>query len=240
MSVISTGSGRLKRSLGGTSLMTRVPTVYLAVARRRYGDRVINQHTDVMIEGFPRSANTFTVTAFRSAQTRSVVVAHHLHSAAHVRAAARQGVPVLFLVRRPQDAVTSVLVRKPALDAHAVMSAWVDLHQQVQPVVGRLVVASFEQVTSDLGRVIDRVNERYGTSFGRFVHDQAHVDACFARIDADHRARRGSVDERVVARPSEKHGESRTLADRAVAELGGSEAARRAEGLYDQYLGHTA
>jgi hypothetical protein len=157
-----------------------------------------------------------------------------------VLAAARQPVPVLFLVRQPQDAVASVLVRKPALDAHAVMSAWVALHEHVQPVVDQLVVASFEQATSDLGRVIVRVNDRYGTSFEPFVHDQAHVDACFAQIDAVHRARAGGVDESVVARPSQGDGGSRTRSRRAVAELAGSDVATRADRLYDQYLRRAA
>ena len=217
--------------------MTRVPGVYLAVARRRYGDRVLNDRTELMIEGFPRSANTFAVTAFRSAQPRPVRIAHHLHSAAHVLAAQRRDVPVLFLLRRPQDAATSVMVRKPALDPSSVIAAWIHLHERVLPVADRVVVASFEQATSDMGRVTERINDRYHTSFTPFLHDEDHVRACFHEIEAAHRTRSGFLDESIVARP----GGGGTTAARAraadaVEQLADTEAMARAGHLYDQYL----
>ena len=116
MSPTLTGSEapRLRRALGGTNPLSRYPRAYLFLARRRYGSRVLGPDTDIVIEGFPRSANTFAVTAFELAQERPVTVAHHLHAAAHVVRAAQAGVPVIVLVRAPEDAIASVVARKPS------------------------------------------------------------------------------------------------------------------------------
>jgi len=193
----------LKRGLGGTSPLARYPRLYLAVARRRYGDRIVGADTDIMIEGFPRSANTFAVTAFRFAQPGPVVVAHHLHAVAHVARAVELGVPVMLLVRAPEDAVRSVLARKPGQPPAAVAEAYARFYEGVVPHLERCVVAEFEQVTTDLGTVIDRVNERFGTAFARFEHTDENVQRCFARIEEESRRRAdGVLVENAVARPS--------------------------------------
>jgi hypothetical protein len=192
--------------LGGTSPLVRVPRLYLALARRRYGDRVLGSHTDVVIEGYPRSANTFAVTAFELAQERPVTVAHHLHTAAHVIAAVKAGVPVILLVRRPQDAIASVLTRKPSVDPVFAAHTYLRFYDAVANVLGGCIVAEFEQVVSDFGSVVEWTNSRYGTAFTPFQHTTENVRHCFTHIEAT-RTGSGATP---VARPS--HERARTAA----------------------------
>ena len=167
MSPTLTGSEapRLRRALGGTNPLSRHPRAYLFLARRRYGSRVLGPDTDIVIEGFPRSANTFAVTAFELAQERPVTVAHHLHAAAHVVRAAQAGVPVIVLVRAPEDAIASVVARKPSLDPAAAAAAYLRFYEGVAAVLDACVVAEFRQVVDDFGGVIERTNRAYGTTF---------------------------------------------------------------------------
>ena len=167
-------------------LLERWPAVYLRLARMRHGDRVLGPGTELVIEGFPRSANTFAVTAFEMAQPAPVAVAHHLHSAGHVTAAVHRGVPALLLVRAPADAVVSSVMRKPSLDLAAVAGRYETFHRPLLPLLDHIEVAGFDQVTTDFGAVIDRVNARFGTRF--------------ARIDALSHRLTGSLDATVVAR----------------------------------------
>ena len=44
------------------------------------------------------------------------------------------------------------------------------------------VVADFAQVTEDFGSVVDRMNEKYGTTFGRFSGTPAEVRRCLDLI----------------------------------------------------------
>src|SRR5919112_6338070 len=72
-----------------------------------YRDLLVDRKTQIVIEGFPRSGNTFAVVAFQQAQRESVRVAHHLHMPAQVIRAAKWGIPTLLLARKPTDAALS-------------------------------------------------------------------------------------------------------------------------------------
>ncbi len=76
----------------------------------------------------------------------------------------------------------------------------------MRDVLDGCVVAEFGDVIGDFGRVTERTNRRYGTSFTPFEHTEENVTRCFARIEAQNRARAGGtlVAESAVARPSEE------------------------------------
>jgi hypothetical protein len=218
-------------------ILARWPSAYLAFARRRYGaHRIVGPDTEVMIEGFPRSANTFAVTAFQLAQQRDVRIAHHVHEAVHVRAAAERGVPVLLLVRRPEDAVVSALLRKPQLSMTVTARVYRQFHADLLALSPGFVVADFDQVTTDFGAVIRRLNARYGTGFAEFEHTPDNVERCFQQIDRHSRTRTGGeLVAQVVARPSDaKHEPATALRERYRSQLASSDRARMEE-LYTHY-----
>jgi hypothetical protein len=196
---------------------------------------VLRSGTEVMIEGFPRSANTFAVTAFELAQGRPVNVAHHLHVPAHVLAAAAARLPTLVLVRQPLDAVASAVARRPGLSPERLMRRYIDLHERILPVRESFVVADFTQVTTDFGGVTERLNERFGTAFTPFSHDDEHVAACFRRIDEHSRARVGRLHPDVVARPSGPRTDRRDALLGEVAQRVPARDSARAAELYEQF-----
>lgn len=80
---------RLRYELGG---VRSHPRLYLQVARWRHRGAPVASDTQ-LIEGFPRSGNTFAVAAFDLAQARPVEVAHHGHASAQVIEAVRRTSP---------------------------------------------------------------------------------------------------------------------------------------------------
>ena len=46
-----------------------------------------------------------------------------------------------------------------------------------------MVVADFEEITTDFGVVIDRLNAKFSTAFDRFEHDPEHVATVFEIIE---------------------------------------------------------
>jgi hypothetical protein len=67
----------------------------------------------------------------------------------------------------------------------------------------RVVVASFEEITRDMGAVIDRTNERFGCHFARFEHTEENVARCFELIEAEVPEERfGAARESVLPRPT--------------------------------------
>ncbi len=182
----------------------RRPALYLPFSRWRYGSELaFGSHTEIVIEGFPRSANSFAVDAFRLAQARHVPVAHHLHAPAQVMAAARSGVPAVVLVRDPKPAIVSYLLWERDADPQHAAANYLSFYQSLKSCQDDFVVADFDQVTTDFGTVIGRVNARFGTAFHEFDHSEDNVKRCFEAIERDSRARRGDLRESEVARPSE-------------------------------------
>jgi hypothetical protein len=162
-------------------LRTRVseyPSIYLPFARRKYrgpSPEVISPETELVIDGYTRSATTFAVYALQLSQPKPVRLAHHLHAPAQLIEAARRGVPALVLIRDPQGAILSQMVREPWVTVSGALIAYSRFYRCLLPYRDRFVVGEFERVTSDFGAVIRRLNARFSTSFAEFVHTEASV-----------------------------------------------------------------
>lgn len=146
------------------SRMTEHPA-YLPLARRRHGDAVVSESTEIVIDGFTRSASTFAVVAFQLAQPRPVRVGHHLHAPSQIIQAVRLAVPVLLTVRPPEDTVLSLVVREPYVTIPQGLHAYARFHERLLDHRDGIVAADFPEVTEQLERSIARVNERFGTGF---------------------------------------------------------------------------
>lgn len=176
----------------------------------------VGSGTQIVIDGFPRSGNTFAVSAFLLSQERPVSVAHHLHVPAQILAGVRRGIPVILLIRDPAAAVLSMCVREPVLSLSELLSSYSRFHLPLLSVdPSKLLVADFGEVTEDFGGVLRRANALFGTSFGVFEHTEQGVSRCFSLIEERNRGLSGgSVVERGIARPSiEREGLKTELLD---------------------------
>ncbi len=189
-------------------LVNGYPAVYLPLARvrHRHADHwVLRPDTELVVEGFARSANTFAVDAFQMAQGRAVRMVHHTHAPAVVIAAVKAGLPTLLIVRDPTRTTLSHMAYRD-ISAGPALRAWIRYHGRVLPYRHGCVVVSFDDVTSDLGAVIRRVNERFGTCFVEFDHSRSNEARVFRVIEQRNTAKfGGQIGEwtiRSVARPS--------------------------------------
>jgi hypothetical protein len=186
------------------TLVAARPRIALPLARWRGRPAIVGDDTELVIESYPRCASSFAVTALRVAQDRQVEIAHHTHAPAQIIEAVRRGIPALVLVREPADAVPSLLVHSPYLTPASALRGFVRFYEPLLPHRSGFVVAHFDTVVSDFGRVVDSVNSRFGTTFARFEHTEANVARCLADIDRDFAEKVPDRDrlERMTARPS--------------------------------------
>jgi hypothetical protein len=155
------------RHLTRTWLSER-PALYLPLARRRYpgpSPQVVGPDTELVIDGYTRSANTHVVYAFQLAQRNPVRLAHHLHAPAQLIEAARHSLPTLVLVREPDATALSQAVREPHVTVGDALLAHARFHERLLPYRGSFVVADFEEVTRDVRPAVRRLNERFATAF---------------------------------------------------------------------------
>jgi hypothetical protein len=197
--------------------------------------------TAIVIEGYLRSGNTFSVAAFQIANGPDLHVGRHLHGAPHVLRAVRMGLPTVVLVRSPREAVLSYLIRRDTLTPHDAVLEYIDFYRTTWPVRDGFVVGLFDEVTKDFGRVLDQVNAHFGTAFHRYEPTPENEARAFALVEEMNREESGGeVVETHVGRPSaeraERKEELRALLERprTAARL------REAERLYDRYAGLAA
>ncbi len=187
--------------------LAEMPALYFALQRLRPSRRhlLVSRETEIVIEGYPRSANTFAVAAFLVAQGRPVKIARHLHVPAQVIQAVRWRIPTLILIRNPEDAVLSLLVREPGISARRVLVDYVRFYRKIQAYYSHFVLATFEGVTTDFGAVIEKVNEKFETNFKPFAHTDENVAKVIKIVEEMDKAdqRKENVTETTVARPSE-------------------------------------
>lgn len=178
-------------------------TLVPPLARARGHGVVIDTSTELLIEGYPRSANAFSVEAFEVAHGRRMRIAHHTHAPGHVLAAVRLGVPAIVLARDPADSVLEFLLARSHLRPSAAIRGYLRFYE---PLLGGegFVVGPFPQVTTDFGAVVRRVNERFGTDFTPFEHTDENVQTCFDAMQRHWEQRAdGEMLERKVGRPSQ-------------------------------------
>jgi hypothetical protein len=185
------------------TIVAKYPTIALPIARRRHGFPV-DRGSDIVIEGFPRSGNTFAYTAFVMAQPKAVRAAGRVHAPAQLIAGARWGIPGLVLIRPPDETIPSFLIRHPRTGVRQAIRGWLRFYEPLRPYLGKLVVGTFARLTRDFGSVIERVNERFGTDFVPFQHTEENVRKVWEAIDCDYQVRvgEGAEFDRTVARPS--------------------------------------
>ncbi len=163
--------------------------VFLPIVLRltpRGTSRKITASTDLVIEGYPRSSNTFAAAAMAVASAGTVSVASHVHTPSQVIHAADRKTPTLVVVREPKATVRSLIMAAPHVPVHTAIAEWIHHHRTIWPYRDAFVVGTFDQITTDLPSVLQRVNRRFGTDLPMFEHTAENVAAVEQRMRDDH------------------------------------------------------
>ena len=217
-----------------------MPAVYLPLYRALGKNRrlLVDENTQIVIEGFPRSGNTFSVVAFEFAQENDVNIAHHLHAAAQITSAASRNIPAVALIRNPIDAVASLSIREPHISIGAGLKEYVRFYSAVLPYKDRVLTITFEQVITDFGKCIEDINEKFGTDFCVFEHTEENVEKVFDLVQsyAIKESPDNVLDEKKVARPSSDRKEQAKRLKKTLKSKKYSDLLARAESLYKELV----
>lgn len=170
-----------------------------------YPEGRIDSSTELVIDGFPRSGNSYARFAFAIAQGGPFYpgLRGHAHSSQLVREAVRSRIPTVVLVRNPADAIASLLQMEPLVTLRVAARAYHSYYSAIERTLPSALVVDFERVVTDMGGVINRVNTMFGTSFKPYVKTPENEAAIMQLLDeSDARFSGGRTREMSVARPS--------------------------------------
>lgn len=161
----------------------RHPALYYKLYARRYpfSEMVVNETTGICIEGFPRSANSYAVVAFKL-DNAGVKPGHHLHVPAQIIRAWHLNKPVIAVIREPQEAVASFLIFQSSANADLYLKLYTDFYKSLLPYLDNIIVADFKTITTDFNSVIERVNQKYNTHFNTIQNLDQRQDEIFSRL----------------------------------------------------------
>lgn len=175
-----------------------------------------SRESDIVIDGFPRSANTYFVSFFEIAQDRPLCIGRHLHESWQFRFAERHHIPCVVLVREPLASVSSAMLRDPRADSATLLGNYVRLYENLLVHRQRAVIAPFEVVVNDANKIIAEVNMVYGAKFQLMADERRDLVA--EEVNSKDRAAFGNqqLDPTRIAAPSEK---KRAVGKRLRAEI---------------------
>ncbi|MEA5465661.1 hypothetical protein [Leptothoe sp. PORK10 BA2] len=127
-------------------------------------EKKVSPEKDICIEGFPRSANSFFSRVFQM-YNPTIKAAHHMHAPLQVIKAIEYDVPCIVLIRNPIDAIASVLVVDRNLSTRFAIQSYINFYERIWPVRKNIVISDFQDTTQHPHQVVERINQRYGTSF---------------------------------------------------------------------------
>ncbi len=201
--------------------------------KSKYDGLLADEATDIVIEGYPRCANTFAVAAFELAQPRRMKIARHTHAVAQLKRAAALGLPALVLIREPSEAILSYVIREENTTLRIALNRYLTFYRAVEQLRESFVIADFSEVIRDFGQVVRRVNKRYGSDFSVFEHTEENTEQVFRRVEEMERQHAGGVLlESKVSRPSNARASQKAELAEQLAERWFQPDLHRCEALY--------
>lgn len=118
-------------------------------ARNKNKNLLFSTDTDIVIEGFPRCANTFFVIAFKELSVSKLNIAHHVHLTCQIKAALKHKIPIIILIRHPIDCVLSLKIRDPRIGVNIALFWYYIFYKYVHVNRSNIYIKEFNSFTND-------------------------------------------------------------------------------------------
>jgi len=143
----------------------------------RYPSSSVRNDTEITIDGFQRSANTYAYYYFKELNPE-IKIAHHSHSFRQIIYSVEKKIPTILLIRDPFDTILSTYIyhfKKVSLNALA--ESWINFYKPLLDYKSRLVISDFDRTVSNFNKKISECDSKFDTHF-RF-HSKFHDTADF-------------------------------------------------------------
>lgn len=145
------------------------PWIYLPYSKLKHGKanatQIVDSNSDLVIEGFPRSGNTYAWAYFTLSQNDGFRLASHLHSPSHLYLAGKYNTPVLLLIRNPLDAGVSNMTNEPHVRPNQILKNWLRFYEESMKHKEKFLTVDFDLLISDFSAVVNKLNGRFGVDF---------------------------------------------------------------------------
>jgi hypothetical protein len=143
--------------------------------------KIATSDTNICIDGYPRSGNTYFVSAILSWRD-GLNVSHHTHLARKVKFALKRDLPTVVLIRRPEDVLPSVLVWDGLLSTTVALASYIHFYRTLWGYRDKFLTLCFDSVTKESNICIQKINRRFNTKFDSIEFSAVEDEKIRARL----------------------------------------------------------
>lgn len=125
----------------------------------------VSRDTEIVIDGYQGSANSFASNVFLQHQSQEIKIAHHMHSPAQIIRAVKYDLPVILVIREPEKAILSLASRWSYISVNSGLRSYINFYKKLRPFSNKLVISTFEQTTQDFDSIVEQLNIKHQTNF---------------------------------------------------------------------------
>ena len=160
----------------------RSSVIFCTINKIRYPHKAVSPKTDITIDGFQRSANTYCYFYFKHLNN-DLQIAHHSHSYRQIIYSVKNKIPTVLLIRNPLDAISSSFIyHNQKIPIKSLAKAWINFYKPLIPLTNKMVIANFDDSVDNFSTIIKNVNELYNTKFESKLHHDS-IDEIKALIN---------------------------------------------------------
>lgn len=180
------------------------PVFYLLYYLNKKKYALVNEDTELLIDGFPRSANTFAY-AFIEMTQPVKRIAHHVHLPVQFYRSKKFSTPALLLLRNPVDAAISMSIRRPTYFPYLIFLYYYLFHTKIFKIISDTLIIRFEEVVSDPNSIIRKLRSKNYSGLNEVKLTVELKDRINKRVDELDMINRNDseIKDSTVARPTE-------------------------------------
>jgi hypothetical protein len=211
--------------LGGVVGDYRLALPLFRILGTRYPN-LARRDTELCVDGFPRSGNSFLVAAIQR-WNPDLRLSHHTHLAGNIKFAVEQGIPTVILLRKPADAVASAMIWDGMITPRVGLFTYMHFYRSVAAILEKALLVNFEDAVGKPDAVVDLINQTFGTTINRLSFDAGEE-----RKIRNYLVRHDARNERDASRSTLPNAEKQGLKQAALADINQCALLERAERLW--------
>ena len=173
------------------------PALYALYARLGSLQFRFTDKTTVVVDSYPRSANSFFEAAFTLSHGGREVVAHHSHAAAQVLSGVHRGLPCIVLVREPEEAIASFFeMHGGNYPISLCTTEYITFYAALIPAIDKLIVVKTSQIEARFHDLMAHLRDEHCISVEPYEINEGNRSELFRSVDETGRKRNGFSAER--------------------------------------------
>lgn len=144
-------------------ILKSFPYIYFPIFKilNRDSNMIVSLKTNIVIEGYPRSGNTFLESLIKVAFKNKVNIAHHTHSLAQIKKSISYNLPTLVLIRNPFDtAISNFYFFKKKYSIENFLFEYYLYYKTILKYHSKILIINFEEI-KQINKLISKIENKF-------------------------------------------------------------------------------